>query len=227
MNATLGVIEKNFSQAQTEEMLNEIVTNDKQTYLNLEYTRVLLDDIIKRGNAFTPTQLQNYLATRNSFAERQNALKTDKNLKTKDWIDDNIITGFRAWLILKSRGLSGLGAIQVLPIAITAVAVLALTVALYYTFRPKYSDSVRDLKISKALKTALENLEPEVAQEVRDDLEKQIDDAYNAGNSQGTFDQLLTTGKYVLIGGSLLWAFLKVYPLVVNEVNKSQQKIAQ
>jgi hypothetical protein len=75
----------------------------------------------------------------------------------------------------------GIGSIT--GVVIGAVIGAGLIVGAYFAFKPKYDESTADLKISKDLEAALATLTPEKAAEVKADLEKQIDTAYNQGKT--------------------------------------------
>ena len=214
----LGIIEKNFREDQGEEMLNELVKNDQDTYVNLGLTKKMFDEMLKNGEQLNSTQIAQYLTLRNRYVDRQNQIKESSAIQTKNWVDDKI-DAFSSWLGLNGLN-GGLGALPLIPIAIGAVVGIGASIAIYYAFRPKYSESVVDLKISSDLKNLLATTRPEVAKIITDDLEKQIDDAYNRGKGNGVFDQLLTTGKWVLIGGASIWAFVKLQPLIMAETKK-------
>ena len=106
-----------------------------------------------------------------------------------DWLKDKI----------------GLGAVITgSALAIGAVSALVGAAALYYVFKPDYDDSKKDLKVSYNLKKLLDSAEPEVAKQIEQDLEKQIDDAYNQGKTDQWFSGIGSMLKYAaIIGGTI------------------------
>lgn len=215
----LGSIEKSFSPNDTEEMLNALVENDQQLYVNLEYSRKLFDEIVSSGRSFSPEALNGFIELQNSYKERQSALKNSKAIKTKNWVGDKI-SRFKSWL-----GLGGLGAIPIIPVAIGGIALVGASIILYYTFGPRYTKSTQDLKISDDLKLALSMVSPEMAERIKADLESQVDTAFVTGKNRGAIDSLLNTGKWVLIGGFSIWAFLKFFPLISQSVEQTKSKL--
>lgn len=103
----------------------------------------------------------------------------------------------------------GIGFVITVPTAIAAGSLLAIgagaAIALYFVFKPSYDESKADLKISNDLAKLLEKEDPVVAQKIKDDIEKQIDDAYNRGNTDGTFGGVFSVVKPLLWGGAGIW----------------------
>lgn len=117
----------------------------------------------------------------------------------------------------------GLGFVITVPTAIAAGSLIAVgvgaAIALYFVFKPSYDESKVDLKISKDLSMLLEKEDPVVAQKIKDDIEKQIDDAYNQGNTDGTFGGItkvimpliyVGAGAWLLMNGPELFSKLKL-----------------
>lgn len=135
------------------------------------------------------------------LTERQTYLKNSSALK----VQTGIRKGYEG-LKKKLAGWFGIGE----PLSITATVIIGAivgagaTVALYFALKPRYSESEADLKISKDLEKALSTLTPEQQQAVKDNLEKQVDDAYNRGNTDGTFGSY---GTILLYGGLVIGGF--------------------
>lgn len=103
----------------------------------------------------------------------------------------------------------GIGFVVTVPTAIAAGSLIAVgvgaAIALYFVFKPSYDESKADLKISNDLAKLLEKEDPIVAQKIKDNIEKQIDDAYNQGKTDGTFGGMFSVVKPLLWGGAGIW----------------------
>jgi len=119
---------------------------------------------------------------------------------------------------------NGIGAIPVIIIVIILVAALSVTGTLLVmnAIEPKYSESEVDLKKSALLEKALSNLTPEEQQEVVNDLEKQVDDAYGQGVDDGNSETLMGTVKTV--GIALISIFLAYKGIEWNNNRKKTKK---
>lgn len=117
-------------------------------------------------------------------------------LTVKNWIDSRY-----EWL----KQQLGLGAVPAMVVfAIGAAVSAAVVITLYFLLKPTYDVTKADLVISDKLQQALDTLKPEDRQAVIQDLEKQIDDAYNQGKEDqatgGLFGDLATAIKWAAIG---------------------------
>jgi hypothetical protein len=102
-------------------------------------------------------------------------------------------------------------AIYAIIVGVSLLAGAGAAVWLYYKFKPKYEQSVKDLKVSKELEKALAALTPAERKKVTDDLNKQIDDAYNQGKEDSSIKDKLSAAKGPLIA---IAAFLVGYKLL-------------
>lgn len=96
------------------------------------------------------------------------------------------------------KGIQGISGLPLVPVAIGAVVGLATGVTLYFVFKPDFDASERNLVESRALKKLLDNASPQVAAQVRQDLENQIDAANKAGLQKGAFSTLFGVGKFLI-----------------------------
>ena len=123
------------------------------------------------------------------LAARQQEFETSTYLKCKTAFES---AWNKAYSVYK-RLLSNISGIGVAPVVIGAVVVAIAAVAgvsayaIYQALKPKYDASVTDLKQSDELKLALSTLTADQQNKVVEDLEKQIDDAYNEGRKDAAF----------------------------------------
>ena len=93
-----------------------------------------------------------------------------------------------------------IGAPIVAVIVVSVVVTALLGWIIYLIFKPDYSQSKSDLKISKELTEALSGLEPETRHSIINDLEGQIDKAYLQGKMDGSGKGMLRTISYAGAG---------------------------
>jgi len=174
------------AEANCSSMMHDLITNDKKLYAQLLKLNYLLAAAKSQGKNTASIQTQ-FNAIKAEYEARQNRIKASKWVEVQEWSDtvlDNIKSFF------------GIGLEPITMTAIGAVLIGALAmVEVYYLFKPDYETGKANLQVSKNLETALANLTPEQAQAVKNDLEKQIDTAYNQGKTdQKTTDS--TTGIF-------------------------------
>ncbi|MCK4661354.1 MAG: hypothetical protein KAT68_00700 [Bacteroidales bacterium] len=213
-----------------EEAGGDVTGNDSKTVIRglvkndvLIYKRLLvISEVLERSerlnvNIGSSKELLSQLTNR--YEARQKSLRKNKAVETIDFFDN-----VYSWLKNKF-GLSGIyniGAVQFIPIAVGAVAGIVASVALYYMFKPKYDESQRDLKITGCFKEFLNKLPEDKKNKITEDLEKQIDDAYNVGLTEGKFGSLFSTLKYVLIAGGGFVLISKL-PDLINKTKNSKK----
>lgn len=192
--------------AEAQQLLDEIVSQDIETMNNLNAVAALISTLKAKGIATTVSENKlNSIFT--SLQERQEAMKKTTWGKVKDTISN-------AWGSVKNFfGFNGMGILPILIIAGIALVAGAGTTALI-VIKPWKNKSNIDLKESKELKALLENADPVVAQKIREDIKSQLVDAYTTGTRQGTFSSLWNVGKYVLFAGIALWAAPKIMDLL-------------
>ncbi|NLO72296.1 MAG: hypothetical protein GX102_15405 [Porphyromonadaceae bacterium] len=93
-----------------------------------------------------------------------------------------------------------IGAPIVAVIVVSVVVTALLGWIIYLIFKPDYSQSKSDLKISKELTEALSGLDPETRHSIINDLEGQIDKAYLQGKMDGSGKGMLRTISYAGAG---------------------------
>ncbi|MDD4816318.1 MAG: hypothetical protein PHQ62_04250 [Clostridia bacterium] len=205
-------------------LTNMMLLQDAEIHKNLVMaTKKLIE--IKKANLITNAK---YLSNWNeiqsiykNWQNRQNFVKSSiqkGEVKSVKSIEDKVLMQ-----LINSVNASNLNAIPVVAIVIV-VLVAALTVTstllVQNALKPKYSESSVDLKRSKLLNDALDTLTPEEKQTVINDLEKQIDDAYNSGYSDGDSDTFLGTIKtFGLVALGVFGAY-KTYDYFENKKSK-------
>lgn len=182
-----------------ESIAKMLIASDKQVFETLLRCSVYLQKQKEAGKNISKQKAQ-FQTLYNRLTARQNELKKSSLVSCQSGISKayDRMTGY----LKKLFGISGIGE----PVSITIIIGVSLAVGagisvlVYQLFKPKYDASKTDLKLSADLENALKNVDPATAKKIKDDLEKQIDDAYNQGNSDGTFGSFGSTLKYVGIG---------------------------
>ena len=212
-----------------EAMLNAIIANDKLIFEHLTYIKKLGDEMSARRMPIASSHLfrqpgfaAKFHQLRDRYIDRQTALQEDNAIKTKSWIDEKI-SAIKIWAKVNY----GLGAVPAIPVAIGAVVGVVASVAIYYAFKPRYSESAQDLRISKQLKDLLSTAEPEVAREITEDLERQIDKAYNAGKRDGTFGGLAKLVQYGLFAGGSIALFVWGFPKITEAIDNTRNRLKE
>ncbi|MCX6257975.1 MAG: hypothetical protein NTW49_08800 [Bacteroidia bacterium] len=195
-------------------LLENLVKNDNQTYHSMLKSAEMIDRLKKQGKDMSSHETKlNDLTAR--YSKRQQKLKDSTLIK---W-QDGLKKGYE-WLADKwSRMVDSIGTPILIPIAIGAVVALGLAVTIYYAFKPDYEDSVVDLKVSADLEQALSKVSPEQAQKIKDDLNKQVDDAYNQGKVDQEFSFFGLPMKTLILGGLGIFAAGKILSLAKNRNN--------
>jgi len=204
--------------ADTEMILKNIVDRDKKLYQQL----LTIAEIIERAKS-KKINVDNQEIVFNALLQRY--IKRQKYLKDLPGATTQIVNqsglGPFYWLYQKfSSSVNGIGAVWFIPLAISAVVGVAITVALYYAIKPEYDTQTRDLEISGKFKDLLNTLPEKDKQEIVKNLEGQIDDAYNAGKTDEFFSNIFSVGKWVLIIGVIAYGTSNV----LNAVDKQKKQ---
>lgn len=181
------------------QLINDLVANDIKVYQNLLFNSELIEKMKAKGFDRLVTYEAKHEDLIKKYNERQTAIKNSGLVKTNNWVSSKW-----QWLQKKWSALtSGVGVAPLVLVAIGGAVGVVSAVLIYYAFKPRYDDSKIDLKESAELTKALQSLSPEEAATLRDNLEKQIDDAYNQGKKDQQFSGWLGTLKNValLVGG--------------------------
>lgn len=185
------------------QLINDLVNNDVKVYQNIAFCASLIDNYkAKEINVSDYEKKLNSIIK--TYTNRQNKIKNSTSIKIVKWFTNLFSSGKS--LTLKEQlpgafyGISG----WAVPVAAGVVVGIAASVIIYYSFKPDYEDSVKDLKTSDELKKALASLSPQESQKLTSNLEKQIDDAYNQGKTDQSFSGFfgnLKTIAIILVGG--------------------------
>lgn len=206
--ATASTTTAKSSDAEAQQMMDEIVSQDKETMNNLNNAAAMIEQLKAKGVS-TTASANKLTVIFNRLQERQEAMKKTTWGKVKDTISN-------AWGSVKNFfGFSGLGVLPVVIIAGVALVAGAGATALV-TLKPWKNQSTIDLKESKELKNLLDNADPVVAEKIRTDIKEQLVDAYTTGNRQGSFSSVWNIGKYVFAGVLALW----LVPKAMDMLNK-------
>ena len=124
---------------------------------------------------------------------------------------DKLVEGFKSFVLTHyNLYIQGIGAIPLVAIVVGAVAGAGLSVAAYFAFRPEYDESKTDLKLSKELEDVLKNVDPITAENIKADLEKQVDTAYYKGKTAGTFSGMFNILKPIAFAALGFWGITKL-----------------
>ena len=198
---------------EAQQLLDEIIAQDKETMNNLNTAAALIETLKTKGVSAT-TSANKLAAIFNRLRERQEAMQKTTWGRVKDTVSN-------AWGSVKSFfGFSGLGIVPLVVVAVVAVVAGAGTTALVM-IKPWKNQSNIDLKESKELKELLEKADPVVAQKIREDIKTQLVDAYTTGNRQGSLSSIMSIGKYVLIAGAALWLAPKLMDLLGGSTKRN------
>lgn len=196
------------AEAQGASLLNSLVDSDQQLFHGLLRNNERIS-ILKASNVNVSSYESQLNLLTQAYNERQDFIKNSSLVKCS--------TGFKGsynWLVNKFTGknnVNGIGLVGI-TIAILSVALIGTSVALFYALKPKYDTSKANLVQSAELEKALSTLTPAEKESVLADLEKQIDDTYNKGKSDGSSGTLMGTVKIlgmVAIGVFVAINFLK------------------
>lgn len=201
-------------------MIKKLVDSDKLVYESLVKNLPVLSALKNKGIDTAKfdqvnKDLWTRLYARQDFIKKSNMVKWESGIKKafEDVLKHNnppiVVYG-------QPYSLSGIGELPVIIVGI--IAGIGLTVGAYFMFKPKYDESTADLKISKDLETLLAKTDPATAKRITDDLEKQIDTAYNQGKTDGTFGGIT---KILLPVGLLLGGYLLVSSFIRHETRKN------
>lgn len=191
-----------------QELLDNIVETDKAVFTKLLNCYKIIVDLKKRNITIPDNISKNMVAVYISLSNRQEKLKNIKGTEVKTGKPRDIDSATNlSNMVANTHNVRGIGWIQILVIVIAIIIGAASAAAVYYATKPDYEDSKRDLKISSDLEKALSTLTPRERQNVETDLEKQVDDAYNAGKTKQKLSDifgggLLKTG--LIVGGAFL-----------------------
>lgn len=206
------------SDKEANDLVSKLVESDKKVFESLLRVSPIIANLKKQGKNTSAYDKQ-FKALSDRLSARQKAIKESKVVSWKAGLKkgyDKMISWFKSLY----SSISGIGEpiSLTVTIIISAVVGAGLAVTAYFLFKPKYSESQTDLKISSELESLLSKTDPETAAQIKTDLETQIDTAYNQGKTDQSFKSFWNIGKYVLIFGAGYLLITKF----VNSQSKTQ-----
>ncbi len=201
-------------------LLDTIVANDKKSYATLlEVYKKLM--ILKKQGVKVPTEIPDRLmATYKRLANRSLKIRSMSEIKCTTGSAKDKETEKQLQAEVKPLFIDGLsnigdfGATLLIIIIIAVIAAAAGAAVVYYSIKPDYDDSKVDLKESELLKKAISTLTPAQQKAVREDMNKQLDDAYNKGKFNQSFKDFFSgIGGKIALG---VTGFLVVTTLMRN-----------
>lgn len=185
------------SKAEVQSIVNKLVQNDIKVHESLLRSSALIESLKKQGRSFSIYEKQ-FKELWDRMESRQDAIKNSRAVRWKEGVKNwyNQFTGFVKNIFKRSS----VGSVSGASIIIGVVVIALLNGAAWLIFRPKYINSTKDLKISGELESLLNQANPLMAERIKEDLERQIDQAFQTGVSRGEFGGSLKMIKNLAIG---------------------------
>lgn len=204
------------TKASSKSMIDELVENNRQIYENILLCAGLISKLEAKGIPVS-SDLRNKLFTLYQKLDyRNNHLLNSSFLKVQS---TGIPTGFSTYSedlnkFVSDPKITGTSRIGILPVVIYIIGSVIITALatwiIYLIFKPDYTDSKADLKVSKDLSKALSSLSPAAKQEVLNDLNGQIDKAYVEGKMSGSGMSTLKTAGYAAAALLGFWGLTSI-----------------
>lgn len=183
----------------SEIMVNSLIDNNKTILENNLLCAGLITELEKQGKDMSAAKRKVMLLQRR-LEERDNAIFASNKF-------EKVTTATPIGFIRYKNNLqdiadkTAIGAPPIVVAIVVSVVFTILTMALLYkTFKPHYSESKADLKVSKELTELLANVDPEVRAKILADLEEQVDKAYIRGKMDGSGVGTIKTLTYMGAG---------------------------
>lgn len=184
----------NSSTVNAQAMLNKLIESDKNIYTTL----VKLAPVVKQlrsNNMIDNNTLMLYKGLLQRLYERQQAFVKTKLVKYQT----GQLKGYEKEKQDLAEVWEAIGiAPLVVGIIIGAIVIASAATACYYAFKPNYEDSKADFILSKQLDETLKKklTSAEYAQ-LKKEGEKNVDDAYNSGKSEGKVSLVAKIGAFL------------------------------
>lgn len=190
-----------------EKLLTAVVETDVVIYKRLLVMKAQIEMLRSRGIPVTDLEkIHNTLVAR--YTARQTRLK---NVVTANGMFVNQ-PAYQLYQWIRTKW--GLGAIQIpaaIVIGVVVIGTATIAYAIIKALEPEYSDQEVDLKITGQFKEWYDKIPDEQAKKaIAQELEQQIDDAYNQGVKDGSGDSLFDTLKLIGIAVLSVWGFDKL-----------------
>lgn len=184
-------------------MIDSMIANDVQINSALIRMAVILANLKKNG-VDTSQYDKTYATIQASWNNRQNKIRNSKLLAYKTGFQkdyEKLLQSAKPYVdyLEKNRmsipigNISGsIGALPLIAGVILVIIGAGLATGAYFAFKPDYDKGAADLKMTKELETALSKVDPNTAAKIKDQLGKQIDEAYNQGKTQQKIKDILS-----------------------------------
>lgn len=191
--------------------INSLIIIDQAIYLNLlnAYRKMLA--LHKAGIKIPQSEFNLMISTYRRLMERQQKIEDTDEIEVKTGFPASKMKYQQSWYktldTALNKKVNGLGIIPVIVIIIVAVVAIGATVAIYELLRPDYEDSKSDFRLSKDLDEKLKQYLPkDVYEQLQEEGEKEVDDAYNAGKTKQKIADIWGFVKYpvLIVGGFLI-----------------------
>jgi hypothetical protein len=220
------------SKESAQNMINEMIANDQTLSLNINRNLAECRKLRSEGKDVSKIEDES-LVLMKRYLERQVKLKENEDLfQFQQEAPSKLLDGTVAYMNLTFPGsgdlisylkpsVKGIGVAPAI-IAVVAVVIIAATAGICYAlFKDDYETGKRDLKVSDDLAEALRLIDQahpgeKKSEQILADLNKQVDDSYNAGKHDGK------TGKTPWY----LWAGLGAITLGLLQSRSGRNAIA-
>lgn len=196
----------------SKKVIDGLVNNDMKINESLIRTANLLQSLKNKG-VKTDSYNNEYKSLLNRYIQRQNKIKNSKILKWKTGLKrgyEKLSVGFKTFLSTQfGINISGIGAIPIIAVVVSAVAGAGLAVLAYFAFKPEYDESKTDYKKIIELENVLNKVDPNTAGKIRQEIEKQIDTAYYKGETSGKFSGAFKIVKPLAMAFLGFWGITK------------------
>jgi hypothetical protein len=189
--------------APAQDLINKLIDSDETILKNLVKSRVIIETA-RKNKTLTNAHVNTYNALITRHSARQNKIKSSKLLKVQTGVS-KAYSDLMTKMGLSSLKISGVGAVPVIAWVLGAVVITGTSAAVTAAFLGAFKESASDLVVSANLEKALSTLSPQAAQEVKEELQEQIDNAYKEGAASGSGSTMLSNIK--TLGLVLLGAF--------------------
>jgi len=214
----------------SQSMLNALLANEFKLY---NYGVVVFGKIVaaKQKGINVDTVHARFLNIVKQYADRKRYLENSNQVSIQKYMGTPTEQAKYYYSIMTKtpfvgfNGLSGLNAPWLIIGLIVGAAVLGF--GLYSWITPAYDESKRNYKEIKELEILLDKVDPETAALIKDKIETQIDDAYNAGKTNQFWSSFGSTLKYVAIIGGALYLFPRAINMITNYNQKQYNKQSQ
>jgi len=210
---------------EAQQTMNEITTLDTETINELNTCAALIDSL-KSRNINTAAANNEVVRLYNSVKKRQDEI--EKSATQTKWgkITGTVSTAAsNAWGSLrKFLGFSGVGSLTATLIIVGVSIVVGSGATALVVLKPHKNSANIDKKAAEKIRKELEaaGLDPATVDKVVSIARKEVVNAYNVGNRQGSFGSFSSLIKYAAIAGVALLVMPKLLEMITK--NKAAYK---